>query len=70
MKLDANDAIPFRPEGFKFAGFSGPHPSLVVDCSTCGSPVGHYCNDDQGRPVDRPHDARRARALDEEHPKP
>jgi hypothetical protein len=47
---------------FKYAGFSGPHPTLVVDCPTCGSPTGYYCNDDEGHPTDRPHDRRRAAA--------
>lgn len=47
--------------GFKYAGHSGPHPSLVADCPTCGSPAGHYCNEN-GRPVDGPHPARRERA--------
>lgn len=43
---------------YKFAGFSGPHPTLVVACPTCGSPEGHYCNDADKRPVDRPHHER------------
>lgn len=46
---------------FKYAGFSGPHPTLVVPCPTCESPAMHYCNDEHG-PVDRPHDARRVAA--------
>jgi len=49
-----------RDATFKCAAFSGPHPSLTVDCPTCGSPAGHYCNDDDGNPADRPHDARKA----------
>lgn len=48
--------------GFKYAGFSGPHPSLVVPCPTCGSPVGHYCNGDDGTATDSPHWPRRAAA--------
>lgn len=47
---------------YKYAGFSGPHPSLVVACPVCLSPVAHYCNGDDGRPTDRPHDERRALA--------
>lgn len=47
---------------FKYAGFSGPHPTLVVPCPACGSPVAHYCVDRHGRPVDGPHEERRALA--------
>lgn len=51
-----------RRHVFKFAGFSGPHPTLIVDCPTCGSPAGHYCNDERGRPDDGPHHERRVAA--------
>jgi hypothetical protein len=48
---------------FKYAGFSGPHPTLIVDCPTCGSPAGYYCNDEPGHPVDGPHQERRIAAA-------
>lgn len=49
-----------EPKGnFKYAGHSGPHPTLVVACATCGAPVMCYCAGDDGLPVDRPHAQRR-----------
>lgn len=61
-----------RPSvAYKYAGFSGPHPSLVVECPTCGSPAMHYCREDgTGRPKDRPCDARREAAGTTEQEKP
>ncbi len=44
---------------YKYAGFSGPHPSLVVDCPACGSPTGYFCNGTDGGPTDRPCTRRR-----------
>jgi hypothetical protein len=46
---------------FKYAGFSGPHPTLVEPCPACGAPEMHYCNE-RGQPIDAPHEARRLAA--------
>lgn len=48
---------------FKYAGFSGPHPSLVVDCPMCKAPAGYYCNEIDRKPRDRPHDPRKRLAA-------
>lgn len=53
--------LPSHCAPFKFAGFSGPHPSLVVDCPTCAAPAGYYCNRDS-EPAGSPHEHRRLRA--------